>query len=93
MHLPGRKPSALDEPTGTAEPVLDDDIDALVGCEVSIDVQQDSGFHQAYDADPVVATCAKCGLSSTPRTSEEKARAELAHLCAERLAPEADAED
>jgi hypothetical protein len=90
MHFGARKNSAPDEPT---DDLASGQADVLAGCEVSIDVQQDSDFHQAYDADPVVATCEKCGLSSTPRTSEEKARAELAHLCAERLAPEPDAED
>jgi hypothetical protein len=79
-----RKNSAPDEPT----------VDATESCLVSVEVTADEAFAKAYaGADKVVASCERCGLSSSERTSDERARGELARLCAERLASEAHPED
>jgi hypothetical protein len=62
-------------------------------CAVTVDAKFDADFDAIHNTDAHVATCEHCGLSSSARTSDEKARRELAQLCAERLASEADGED
>jgi hypothetical protein len=74
-------PAASDVAAEGVAPASDESV-ASEHCDVTVEPVDDDEFVNAYGG-AFKATCKQCGKESTVRTTEERARAELAGLCAE----------